>query len=132
MGYDASVYVFQGLRFPVDETTLKRDLLFLSIFDRDYHLELLKECDDDDELRDNLYGNLSFDKLPNSYYMFYNTNYMYIGLFAHCYSVCRCNDGDVEILLPSDSEVEVFKKFCIDNNIDIASYSSYLFTVESY
>lgn len=131
MGYHASVCIFQGLRFSVDEETLKRDLDFLKILDNEWYSELIKNCKDDSEINDELYGNSDSDPLPNGYYMIYNNKYLYIGLFAHYYSVVKCNDGNIMISLPSETEVENFKNFCVENNIDKSSYGTHIFTVDS-
>lgn len=131
MGYDASVCILQGLRFKVDSESLDRDLKFLEIFDPVFYEQLILSCRGSEaEINDNFYCDLNTDVLANGYYFVENKNYLYIGVFVHCYQVVRSNDGQVTISLPSEENVNKFKQLCTDNNIDISSFNTYLFTID--
>lgn len=130
MGYNPSVCILQGLRFNISNDSLDNDLKILQVFQPIFYQHLISNYENLDEIRDNFYCNLNFNQLPNGYYIMENNSYFYVGIFFYCYNVLPSSDGEVVVSLPSEEDISKFKQLCTDNNIDISSFNTYLFTFE--
>lgn len=121
------VYLFQGIRFLVTDETLKRDLKLLKIMDPGHYKELKN-----DDAKDDIYADLSTERLSNGYYMFYpliESNkadfYMYIGLYLYN-EYTKNYRGSSQIEFPTKDQIKDFKQFCRKNNMDFSTFGTYL------